>query len=579
MFLTPITRNPTADCSLPLPDVSGDDPGTESLFQGQYSIAGCIRKYGAGDYLKVLRKRLGKGLYDRERFCVLAAHAYLWAGKPKRCLSLLNSCMPVAPPKASVHTFRELMDDATCACAEQTNTCSLNMIVKNEEKNIEAALDSIDDIMDEIVVCDTGSSDSTIEIAKTYGATVVVKEWQDDFSMARNAALDMSTGTWVLWLDADDRLEPQSRRRLVNLLETSGPHAAAFRVVNIQDNMQGAQFMQVRLFPRMQGARFERRIHEQISSSMASLGVPYVEHQSIVIFHAGYNDAATNRKKALRNKPLIMAEVAENPQSSVLLLSLADCHTILGETKEALAAYERIVADPDAKEKHPDIFVQAHFNIGLVYRSIGKNAIAKIWFEKTIRLDATRTEAYYLLGLLAEADRDRDAAFSYFLTCSRKKPPVRQTATDSEKIRIDSVYRIGQYLFDKGMFEQCQGLIAPAADKYPNVVNFHTLLGKVFLCQEKITDAARHFMTSLSLMPVKNPESCKGMAAIYLMLNDKSKAREFLARAEESVQEQENGKILSGMDGTPTSPHHPCPSSPLLPERGRGVAASRLIFT
>jgi glycosyltransferase involved in cell wall biosynthesis len=529
MYLTPITRNPAADCALPLPDVVGDDADVKNFSPGYYSIAGFVRKYGAAAYLKVLRKRLGKGLYDRERFCLRAAQAYLWTNRPRRSLALLESCEQVQP--ANLAFFRELVDEAMQSCTTQKIACSLNMIVKNEEKNIAAALDSIDDSVDEIVICDTGSTDNTIAIARTFGATVVHREWRDDFSAARNAALENSNGTWILWLDADDRLKPQSKSQLVNLIETAGPHAAAFRVVNIQDNMQGAHFMQVRLFPRMKGARFERRIHEQISSSMARLGVPYVEHQSIVIFHEGYNDAEANRKKALRNKPLIMAEIADNQDSPVLLLSLADCHMILGETKEALAAYERLISHPLAKELYHDVYVQAHFNIGLLFRLLGKYETAKIWFDKTIRLDSTRSEAYYLLGLIAEAEGDKDRAFSCFLMCSRKKPPVRQTATDSEKIRIDSVFRISQYLFDKGMIEQCEGILKPGVEKYPAVVNFHTLLGKVFLCKGNITEAAQHFMTSLSLAPQNNPDPCRGMATIYLLLKDTSKARDFIALA------------------------------------------------
>jgi glycosyltransferase involved in cell wall biosynthesis len=543
MFLSTITRNPAADCALPLPEVTGDSDAdvTENFFTGYYSIAGCIGRYGVSAYLKILRARFEKGLYDTERFCLLAAKAYLWAGRPKRCLSLLDSHQPGR--QESIALFRELIDEATLACSSRECSCSLNMIVRNEERNIAAALDSVDDIMDEIVICDTGSTDRTIEIAKIFGTVIVHNEWKNDFSAARNAALESSTGKWVLWLDADDRLKPQSRRQFVNLVETAGPHAAAFRVVNIQDGAQGAQFMQVRLFPRLKGARFERRIHEQISPCMTRLGVPYVEHQSIVIFHEGYNDAMSNRKKALRNKPLIMAEIAESQETPVLLLSLADCHMILGEAMQSLAMYERVISHPSAQELYPNVYIQAHFNIGLLYRELGNFEVAKIWFEKTLRLDSNRTEAIYLLGLIAEGEGKKDEAFSCFLDCSKRKPPVRQTATDSEKIRVDCVYRVSQYLFDKGMIEQCEGILKTGIEKYPAAVNFHTLLGKVFLCKSEITEAARHFTTSLSLAPANNPDPCRGLATIYLMLGDRKKAREFLALTDEPAQELEETRF------------------------------------
>jgi tetratricopeptide (TPR) repeat protein len=535
MYITPLTRNPAEDCSLPLPAVSGDESASEFHVPGYYSIAGCVRKYGPAAYLRALRKRLEMGLYDRERFCRYAAQAYLWAGMPKRGLALLES-FPAAR-RAAPALFGDLVDEARIAGGGPGGSCTLNMIVKNEETTIAAALDSVDDVVDEIVICDTGSTDRTTDVAQAFGATIVRREWRDDFSAARNAALENSTGSWILWLDADDRLKPQSRRPLADLLKTSPPNGAAFRVVNIQDDMQGAQFMQVRLFPRIAGARFERRVHEQVSSSLTRLGVPCTEHPSIVVFHAGYNDAATNRKKAARNKPLILAEIADNHDSPVLLLSLADCHMILGETKEALAAYERVISHPLAHDRNRDVFVQAHFNVGLLYRALKKYSVAKIWFEKTIQLDATRTEAWYLLGLVAEEEGNEEQAFTYFLSCSRKKPPVRQTATDSDKIRIDSVFRISRYLYNKGMFEQCEGVLVPALDKYPNVVNFHTLLARIFMQKGRIADAARHFMTSLSLAPQNNPDPCLGMAEIYSLLKDKCKAGEFLAMAGETGRE------------------------------------------
>jgi tetratricopeptide (TPR) repeat protein len=249
-----------------------------------------------------------------------------------------------------------------------------------------------------------------------------------------------------------------------------------------------------------------------------------------------------------------MAEIADNQDSPVLLLSLGDCHMILDETKQALAAYERVILHPSSRELYRNVYVQAHFNVGLLYRSLRKPEVAKIWFEKTIQLDETRTEAYYLLGLIAETEGDKDRAFSYFLCCSRKKPPVRLTATDSEKIRVDCVYRVGQYLFDKGMIEQCEGILKPGCEKYPNVVNFHTLLGKVFLCKGTITEAARHFMISLTLAPDNNPDPCRGMATIYLMLNDRLRAQAFLAMAEGLPQEQK--RIRLDPVRTSTAPVH-----------------------
>ena len=87
---------------------------------------------------------------------------------------------------------------------------TLSMIVKNEEKYLEGCLESVKNVADEIVIVDTGSEDSTLDIAERYGAKIYHFEWIDDFSAARNFALSKSTGDWILYLDADERLSKDS---------------------------------------------------------------------------------------------------------------------------------------------------------------------------------------------------------------------------------------------------------------------------------------------------------------------------------------------------------------------------------
>ncbi|MBV9271488.1 MAG: glycosyltransferase family 2 protein, partial [Candidatus Eremiobacteraeota bacterium] len=84
------------------------------------------------------------------------------------------------------------------------------MIVKNEERFLGKCLASAQGIVDEMIVVDTGSSDATIEIAKRFGARVEQREWRNDFAWARNEALKLATKRWILVLDADEELLPES---------------------------------------------------------------------------------------------------------------------------------------------------------------------------------------------------------------------------------------------------------------------------------------------------------------------------------------------------------------------------------
>src|SRR3979411_569261 len=87
---------------------------------------------------------------------------------------------------------------------------ALAVIARNEEQFIAGCLDSVRPFIDEIVVLDTGSTDRTVEIARAHGARVEHFRWINDFGAARNAAVDAVTADWVLMLDADDRLTPES---------------------------------------------------------------------------------------------------------------------------------------------------------------------------------------------------------------------------------------------------------------------------------------------------------------------------------------------------------------------------------
>jgi GT2 family glycosyltransferase len=103
---------------------------------------------------------------------------------------------------------------------------SLTMIVKDEENNLPHCLESVRGVFDEIVVVDTGSTDRTIEIARSFGAEVFEFAWIDDFAAARNEALAHATGDYAFWLDADDVVDPPEREKLIALLGSLQGHAS-----------------------------------------------------------------------------------------------------------------------------------------------------------------------------------------------------------------------------------------------------------------------------------------------------------------------------------------------------------------
>lgn len=102
-------------------------------------------------------------------------------------------------------------------------TVSLCMIVKDEQHTLESCLSSVCDLVDEIVVVDTGSSDRTKEIAGRFTDEVFDFAWADDFSAARNFSFEKATMEYILWLDADDVLLPADREGFRLLKQTLDP--------------------------------------------------------------------------------------------------------------------------------------------------------------------------------------------------------------------------------------------------------------------------------------------------------------------------------------------------------------------
>src|SRR5665213_294513 len=97
-------------------------------------------------------------------------------------------------------------------------TLALSMIVKNAERHLAGCLQSVQGIVDEIVVADTGSTDSSIEIARQAGARILGIPWENDFAKARNLSLAEVKADWILVLDADERLDTGAAKALSALL-------------------------------------------------------------------------------------------------------------------------------------------------------------------------------------------------------------------------------------------------------------------------------------------------------------------------------------------------------------------------
>ncbi len=96
-------------------------------------------------------------------------------------------------------------------------TVSLCMIVKNEEMHLARCLESVAELVEEIIIVDTGSTDRTVELASQYTSKVYSHPWKDDFSDARNYSFSKASMDYCMWMDADDILEESDKDKFVQL--------------------------------------------------------------------------------------------------------------------------------------------------------------------------------------------------------------------------------------------------------------------------------------------------------------------------------------------------------------------------
>lgn len=219
---------------------------------------------------------------------------------------------------------------------------SLTMITKNEQKNLPICLESVKNLVDEIIVVDTGSTDNTKEIALTYGAKIYDFEWQNDFAAARNFALSKSSSDWNLVLDADEKIINWDSESLEKF--KAEPFAIG-RIKIISSFIQNgeerlSQDVISRLLPR--GVGFTGKIHEQVESDFPRVDLP------IEVFHTGYHGT----DKSERNLQILLSEMQNNPENPYTLYQLGRQYRTVKQLSEANRYFAEAYKSINRNEKY-----------------------------------------------------------------------------------------------------------------------------------------------------------------------------------------------------------------------------------
>ena len=191
-------------------------------------------------------------------------------------------------------------------------TISLCMIVKDEEAVLKRCLESAKEIADEMIVVDTGSRDQTREIAEKEGARVYQFPWIDDFAAARNFSFSQAVMDYCLWLDADDVLLPEDRRRLQKLKESLEPGVdmvmMKYNVAFDKDGNPTLSYYRERLLRRAMGYQWIGAVHEVIPQE------GHIVYSDIAVTHRKLHPSDPDRNLRIFEKLLKEGETLDPRQ-------------------------------------------------------------------------------------------------------------------------------------------------------------------------------------------------------------------------------------------------------------------------
>jgi tetratricopeptide (TPR) repeat protein len=365
------------------------------------------------------------------------------------------------------------------------------MIVKDEEANLPACLGSVADLVDEIVVVDTGSADATKDVAARFGAKVFDFPWVDSFAAARNESLRHATGAWVFWLDADDRLDEGNRRKLGTLFAGLGDENVGYvmKCLCLPDPASRSATVvdHVRLFPNHAEVRWQYRVHEQILPALRRRGGS-VRWTDVVIHHAGYQDPALRSRKLERDLRLLGLENTDHPDDPFTLFNLGSVYQELGRAADALPLLRHSL---ELSQPGDSIVRKLHALTVYCHRQLGEKALALAACQEGRKHYPDDIELLFLEGLawreLGELDRAEACL-------------VRLLGTPSGEhfASVDAGLRGYKARHNLAMVYREQGKPADAEDQWraavreqPDFVPAWLGLGETFLEQGRWTDLAQ----------------------------------------------------------------------------------------
>lgn len=341
-------------------------------------------------------------------------------------------------------------------------------MTKNEEKNIKKCIDSFKDIVHEIIVVDTGSTDKTVEIAKKCGAKVYYYEWNNDFASARNVALDHASGDWIIYMDADEYFYNNTSKNIPNLLSQIRKDVDSLlcELINIDnsDKKEKSTAHVIRIFRNNPQIRFNYKIHEMVMNNGKCMRSAIVSRDLLLIYHTGYSSEIV-LSKFERNLALLKEEEQSGKCRDMTYFYIGDCYHAVKQYTKAIEYMRKYIStghrNMGSNMKPYSVIIESMIYLGYKYKDIMREIDAAIkkfpkhpllynhkavvensnnkfdsalkLFHKTLELQAVYDDVetnfiegnlfniYYNMGCLYEYKNNYNNAMEYYLKSLKEK--------------------------------------------------------------------------------------------------------------------------------------------------------------
>jgi glycosyltransferase involved in cell wall biosynthesis len=411
-------------------------------------------------------------------------------------------------------------------------TISLCMIVKNEEDFLGRCLDSVKDYVDEIIIVDTGSTDGTIEMARSYTDKVYFHPWEEDFSKHRNQAKDYASKEWIFQIDADEILVPGCGEVLREAVRDVSIDSIYVTIKSSFDESRGeAVHNFIRIFRNNGTIHYEGRVHNRIVGQKVSKIYP------ITLLHEGYNlPPEQRREKFIRTTTLLKKEIEENPLHPRAYHYLASSYLSEEMYGEAIDSAMKAIQLADEQNFDDYLYLWSHFIAGLSYLKKDNIDEAEKICLKAIEKSTKHLDSHYLLTIIYSHKKRWDKLLHHsnkFLSLVERTqanpgefgPMVHNTINHQWRVHLHR----GFAFTELGKIENAQDSFELARKGAPDKGEYYWLIGKYFKGRNELGKAEDNLNRALEHKP-HDKNILLDKASLYRIKRNRDEERTILER-------------------------------------------------